>query len=234
MHYLIEQNILPIMDGIDSVGQGFFADGYFITAAHVVKDFPNCYIKLAGNEIRLIRETPILQGERDIWNDETQHDVVMYRFDGIPSSLHLSARRVTFDDTLKSYCLFPKFDNKTNTYYNDLSVEKVVLKNQGTANYLWCECQRYKGSSGSPLLIYNEVVGIMHSGNDKGLCTFLKVRSFLLPPNRLVEKRPKDNKAGYNMTDYDPYGHYNHDAEARKQLGDAFEDEPGATWGRID
>lgn len=39
---------------------------------------------------------------------------------------------------------------------------------------------------------------------------------------------------GLSRDPCDPYGHYNHDAEARKQLGDAFEDEPGATWGRID
>ena len=32
MNYLINQCIYPIMDGIDDVGQGFFADGYFITA----------------------------------------------------------------------------------------------------------------------------------------------------------------------------------------------------------
>lgn len=29
MNYLINQCIYPIMDGIDDVGQGFLADGYF-------------------------------------------------------------------------------------------------------------------------------------------------------------------------------------------------------------
>jgi len=35
MKYLIEDYIHPIMDGSDCVGQGFEADGYFVTAAHV-------------------------------------------------------------------------------------------------------------------------------------------------------------------------------------------------------
>lgn len=215
MHYLIEQSILPIINGMDAVGQGFFADGYFITAMHVVKDFPHCYIKLDGKVIKLINEEPLLQGERDIWHDETQHDVIMYPFKDTVSPLHLSARRVTFEDSLKSYCVFPKYDYSTGAYNNELSVEEALLKNQGTANYLWCQCDRHVGSSGSPLLIDNQVVGIMHGGNDRGLCAFLKVQSFLLPPE------PKK----YNLFNKpeEPWTAKYFNDKAQSQIGDAFE-----------
>lgn len=215
MKYLIEQCIFPIIDGNECVGQGFVADGYFITAMHVIKDYPKCYIEVNDKRIKLIEEKPLLQGERNIWNDITQHDVIIYKFDEVPSPLHLSARRVTFEDTLRNYCIFVRFNNSNNTYYNELSVEEVTLKDLSTSNYLWCEANRFVGSSGSPLLIDNEVVGIMHSGNNKGLCTFLKVSSFILPPE------PKK----YNLYDKpdDPWTPEYLNKKAREQTNDAFE-----------
>jgi hypothetical protein len=35
--------------------------------------------------------------------------------------------------------------------------------------------------------------------------------------------RPSNPKAGYNKTDYDPYGYYNPNVEAKKQNKDAFD-----------
>ena len=37
-------------------------------------------------------------------------------------------------------------------------------------------------------------------------------------------------KRMYDKPDYDPYGHYNYNAEARKQLSDAYEGESDARW----
>ena len=48
MNYLINQCIYPIMDGIDDVGQGFFADGYFITAVQGHKGLSRCVL---GNPV---------------------------------------------------------------------------------------------------------------------------------------------------------------------------------------
>ena len=39
----LSQYIFPIYSGGTIVGQGFVADRYFITVAHVVKDFPDCF-----------------------------------------------------------------------------------------------------------------------------------------------------------------------------------------------
>lgn len=53
MRYSIAPYIYPIMVGNGCVGQGFVADGFFITAAHVVKDSPNCYIKIGDHKVML-------------------------------------------------------------------------------------------------------------------------------------------------------------------------------------
>lgn len=236
MNYLINQCIYPIMDGIDDVGQGFFADGYFITAAHVVKQHPNCFIDIEGNIIKLSEMPIVLQGEGDVNKDVAQVDVAIYRY-SYASPLHLSTYKPQQTDLLESHCMTVRYDNATGKYYNELDVKKATLLNREESNYFYCSCLRFGGSSGSPLLVGNQVVGIMHGGDGKttgieslGLCAFLKIESFLFPPDRLLVKRPKVTRAGYNTTDYDPYGHYNYNEEARKQLEDAFEGEPDTHW----
>jgi V8-like Glu-specific endopeptidase len=54
------------------------------------------------------------------------------------------------------------------------SIELAFVVNEKVGNYFYCDCKRLEGSSGSPLLKDNNVVGIMHGGNDNGLCAFLK------------------------------------------------------------
>jgi hypothetical protein len=43
--------------------------------------------------------------------------------------------------------------------------------------YLYCNCERFEGSSGSPLLKDDRVVGIMQGGNGFGFCAFLKTKA---------------------------------------------------------
>ena len=236
MDYLINQCIFPIMDGIDDVGQGFLADGYFITAAHVVKHHPNCFIDIGSNIIKLSEIPLVLIGEGDVDRDAGQVDVAIYRY-GYASPLHLSTYKPQQTDLLESHCMMVRYDNTTGKYYNELDVKSAILLNREDENYFYCRCLRFGGSSGSPLLFGNQVVGIMHGGDGKttgiesiGLCAFLKIESFLFPSDRLAAKRPKVTRAGYNTTDYDPYGHYNHDAEARKQSEYAYEGEPDTHW----
>ena len=81
--------IFPIYSEGTIVGQGFVADGYFITAAHVVKDFSNCFIVLNGKRFDLAKEETAFNG--DICHDFQMMDVVLYPFDGIDSPLHLSS-----------------------------------------------------------------------------------------------------------------------------------------------
>lgn len=184
------------MDENDNVGQGFFADGLFITAAHVVKDSPRCYIKIDGEIIRLSEIDPLLIGEGDVDSDPYQIDAAIYKIDAPINILHLSTHKPQVSDLLKSYCVYPKFE--WGRYTNILSVENALLLEGESeeGNYFYCRCKRFPSSSGSPVLKGNDVVGIMHGGDkDKELCAFLRIDSILFPntnryinPQKVIER----------------------------------------------
>lgn len=193
MKYLIEDYIHPIMDGSDCVGQGFEADGYFVTAAHVVKDNPNCYVMIGGHKVPLCnykfhfgRKTldAYYVGKGDTYKDKGQMDVIMYNFGTSDSPLHFNIHTPTMGEVFSSYCVNPVFDPATNKYSNKYSIEKALVLGEEEGNYFYCKCKRFEGSSGSPLLWENQVVGIMHGGESKFLyCAFLKIDSFILQTN---------------------------------------------------
>ena len=78
MNDLIESCIFPIMEGQDGVGQGFIADGYFITAAHVIINYPRCFVRYRDRDILLSKETPLYIGTGDIEKDFMMEDVAIY------------------------------------------------------------------------------------------------------------------------------------------------------------
>lgn len=181
------------MDGSDCVGQGFEADGYFVTAAHVVKDNPNCYVMIGEHKIPLCnykfhygRKTldAYYVGKGDTYKDKGQMDVIMYNFGTSDSPLHFNIHTPTMGEVFSSYCVNPVFDPATNKYSNKYSIEKALVLGEEEGNYFYCKCKRFEGSSGSPLLWENQVVGIMHGGESKFLyCAFLKIDSFILQTN---------------------------------------------------
>lgn len=175
----LSQYIFPIYSGGTIVGQGFVADGYFITAAHVVKDFSDCFVILNGKRFDLAKEEPAFIGDGDIDHDPLMIDAALYPFNDIDSPLHLSNNVPKAGETLESYCVHEVMDvNSLNPYFN-LTTEPAVINGDKEGNYFYCHCNRYGGSSGSPLLKSNEVIGIMHGGDDKELCAFLKVGTIL-------------------------------------------------------
>lgn len=176
----LKRYISPIYCGGTIIGQGFVADGYFITAAHVVKDFPSCFTELNGLKRELSNEEPFNSIEGDIYHDENMIDVVLYPCDEIYSPLHLSNYIPKQGDQFESYCVHEVSTPFSLTQMVPLnptyeqSVEPAIVVKEEIGNYFYCVCKRLGGSSGSPLLKDNNVVGIMHGGNDEGLCAFLK------------------------------------------------------------
>lgn len=227
MVYLVEQCILPVMNAQDDVGQGFFANGYFITAAHIVNKWPDCYIYFDDKKIYLSECECILFGEGNVERDCSKLDIAIYKFENAISVLHLSSRKPQTSDMLKSWKANIRMDLETGKYFNRLDAKEAILTGQEEGNYFYCKCNRYDGSSGSPLLIDNEVVGVLHGGDGGNICAFLKTGAFLFPPKA---SRPSSKYAGYNRTDYDPFGHYNHNTEARRQIGEAYDGDEEARW----
>lgn len=197
MRYTIAPYIYPIMVGNDCVGQGFVADGFFITAAHVVKDNPNCYIKIGDHKVMLCNYKyqygrkvidAYYIGKGDTYKDPKQIDVALYKFSSSNSSLHLNLHKPKVGEILNSCCVVPAFDTTTYIYHNEFSEENAMVLKAEEGNYFYCECERFCGSCGSPLLWENQVVGIMHGGDDNGLiCAFLKIESFIFDIDITVE-----------------------------------------------
>lgn len=176
----VKQYIFPIYSGGTIVGQGFVADGYFITAAHVVKDFPSCFTRINGKRIGFSNFYPdkhlAFIGEGDIYHDSSMMDVAIYPCGEIESPLHLSENIPQKGETLESYCMHEVMDFSRLNPPCELRMKPAFAKGQEDGNYYYCDCEQYGGSSGSPLLMGKDVVGIMHGGNNQGLCAFLKAQ----------------------------------------------------------
>ncbi len=172
----MEQFILPIISGDTIAGQGFIADGFLITAAHVVWEHPNCFTVINGTKFELSANSLSQKyiGEGDINHDPTLIDLAMFKCNLIDSPLHLSEYTFHKDETLLNYCKHEVTDtSRLNPTYK---LEKVtaIITGEEEGNYFYCTCKQYPGSSGSPLLKGNLVIGIMHGGDCNELCAFLK------------------------------------------------------------
>ena len=62
-------------------------------------------------------------------------------------------------------------------YLSSHATNRYFIPNWG--NYFVCECVRHEGSSGSPLLNNNDVVGIMHGGYGNDECVFLSASAII-------------------------------------------------------
>ena len=171
----LENSIFPIYDGGKIIGQGFIADGYFITAGHILKEYPFCRICIHDSIIELSKYKPLYFGEGD-YHDPEMLDVAIFRFDGINSLLHLSNYIPQKGEKLENYCMHENSDRTSLNPKSTLTMVPAYPLGEEEGNYFYCTCDRFGGSSGSPLIKENEVVGIMHGGNETGLCAFLKVK----------------------------------------------------------
>lgn len=61
----LSQYIFTVNSGGIFIGQVFLADGYFITASHVIKDIPGCLTILNCKKYELLDVGPVFVGESD-------------------------------------------------------------------------------------------------------------------------------------------------------------------------
>ena len=167
--------VFPIYNGETIIGQGFVADNFFITAAHLIQYYPLCYAFLNGKRFELSREKPVFIGEGDICHDPTMMDVIMYHCYEIDSPWHISDFIVQKGDELVMY---NKTICNTNSFVKTVS-ETAYVTGEEDGNYFYCNIKYISGRNGSPLLRGDKVVGMLHGGNNECTCSFLKT-GFLL------------------------------------------------------
>lgn len=91
--YLTWSNIYPIFgENRTIIGQGFVADGLFITAAHILKVYVAPYILVNGRTYALSKEPPLFVSFFEDSNvPEDSYDLAVYNFKGVESPLTLSS-----------------------------------------------------------------------------------------------------------------------------------------------
>lgn len=168
----LKEYIFPIFSGGTIVGQGFLADGYFITAAHVVKDFPSSFTIIKGKRFGFSNfypdKHPIFIGEGNIHHDPKMIDIAIYPYGDIKSPLTLSSYIPQKGDWFDSCSMHEVMDFTSLNPSCKLRMVSASALGEEEENYFFCDCKQYGGSSGAPLIRDNEVVGIMHGGNEDG------------------------------------------------------------------
>lgn len=153
-------------------GCGFFADGYFFTAGHVIEDAKNPYIVV--NEKRIALAEPIL-----IKNDNFSegHDIAVFRILNIDSPLKLSD-------------IGPEKDYKLICYYwmgygKDFLQCRTTVQEEKEGNYFFADTDMKLcgGCSGCPAIKDGKVYGVLSRGKEgECLCAFLsasKIKNIL-------------------------------------------------------
>ena len=174
----LKKYIFPIYSGGTIIGQCFIADGYLITAAHVVEDFPKCFTRINGKTFGFSGfypdKHPIYIGEGNVHHDPTMIDVAIYQYDDINSPLKLTSNIPQEEDGFDSYSTYEVMDFTSLNPSCELKRVSAFARGIEEGNYFYCDCKQYGGSSGSPLIRGNQVIGIMHGGDGNGLCAFLR------------------------------------------------------------
>ena len=162
---------------VSQIGNGFFIDGFFITAAHVIEEAGNekGFITVGGEEKVLSSDNAVIfqkKSDHEDYGNPNASDIAIYRFDGAKSPLKLSAELPIKGDALTS-----------SYYYQSAWHHAIGLVGDDDwfmGNFFGWQTgvdtihPTEGGSSGSPLLKDNIVYGILHAGNkeDPSICVF--------------------------------------------------------------
>lgn len=150
----MKQYVLSIISDNYNEGCGVMVGDMFITAGHVISECENPRIRWNGKRIALINPIVFHNDE----NDSDGYDIAVYSVPNANSPLVLSDVVPEKGDVLKS-CSWRMLGEEY--------VECNVVNGLKDGNYYASETdeQLKSGSSGSPVFLNGEVVGILCAGN---------------------------------------------------------------------
>lgn len=166
-------NIIYTIEGTnESYACGFFADGFFITAGHVIKELEKPTVRICGKTYSL--EDPVRLFADD---DSTGYDLAVFY---IASNILVENLEFTECNIQKGTVLDCKgFIQETvkddNSPNNGHTVCKpfsctAIVKDTNIDNYfsVLTSTNLESGCSGAPLFMNNNVAGIIVAGNNNG------------------------------------------------------------------
>lgn len=148
-------------------GCGFFANGYFFTAGHVIEDAKAPYIVVDKKRIALVE--PVL-----IKNDDSSdgYDIAVFRIPDVDSPLKLSDVEPEKDEKLTCYYWMG--------YGKNFIQCKATVKEEKEGNYFFADTDLNlcAGCSGSPVIKDGKVYGVLSRGQEgESLCAFLSAKA---------------------------------------------------------
>ncbi len=156
----------------EGYGCGFFINGYFITAGHVIEELVEPYVIIDNVSYALNNHKYL-----SIGNDSTEFDIAIYNNILIPesNSFELYESHLEEGANLINHSFVQKQIVEKNSPNNGHFIyvpitTKATVECPSIDNYFsfYSTVNLKSGCSGSPLLIDNKVVGIIVAGNNKG------------------------------------------------------------------
>lgn len=218
----IDGCIFPIQNENYVEGCGFLIGEYFITSGHVIEKSEAPFIIIEGKKIQLSEP---LFFEANL-NDSTSYDLAIFSISTLRNnSLELFEGDIVEGMELTSYSY------KRNESGYDLIKCEAIVGSHEEGNYFSAltSMDLRSGSSGSPVLIGNKVVGIMTKGNNDdydnpinshlpiNLCMFLSF-GHIIKSLKVLKKLGYINKSiEYSFSDLSNK-YYNNFKEREKEL----------------
>lgn len=156
-----DKYIVPIFNTNNTDGIGFFVGNYFITAGHVVLE-GHPFFFMNGKKYLLDKEKALLLKTRDSESTfENGLDIAVFPIVSVNSPLEFANKPVEIGAELTSLCAFRRYSEEFGEAW---SVERIPGRvSHEMGNFFKCDLSRalHEGSSGSPILLDDKVIGIL-------------------------------------------------------------------------
>lgn len=156
-----DKYIVPVFNVDNTDGIGFFVGHYFFTSGHVVASGTPFFF-IDGKKYLLEKGKALflktLDGESTF---ETGLDIAVFPIDSVNSSLEFANNLVEVGATLTSLCAFRHYSEEFGEAWSIERIPGRVSHEMG--NFFKCDLSRtlHEGSSGSPILLDDKVIGIL-------------------------------------------------------------------------
>lgn len=156
-----DKYIVPIFNLDNTDGIGFFVGNYFVTAGHVVLT-GSPFIFFKGKQYWLEKEKALLLKTLESESTfENGLDIAVFYIEAIDSPLEFSNIPVSVGTELTSRCSFRHYSEEFGEAWSIERIPGRVSHEMG--NFFKCDLSRtlHEGSSGSPILLDDKVIGIL-------------------------------------------------------------------------
>lgn len=184
-----DKYILPIAVGLTE-GNGIVAGDLFITAGHVAASRDSFTIRIENEDITLDMSNRIILIDESAMTREDGlfSDVAIYKLPRKFNNIRLAENLPELRKELHSISYKHKVISSSNGNFFSSKIKETYILHKCNAvvkdiigNFIICEMSSLMepGRSGSPIIIDNQLYGILNGGDDGKICFFQSSKSIL-------------------------------------------------------